>query len=202
MFTPFFWNAYRQFSGTIDGSTGVRAVGLLVLFVVLEIVLHAVVALLAPADARTPKDERERLIEMRATFVAFQFLVVGALLGAATIHVSRSASVMQQVVMLSIVLAELVKATASRSRSSGEVREVGCAIRNRIRELRAAHGDMTQQALADRIGVTRQTVNAIELESDLRPRSRWLPHCGRVPRAARPGVPVRREGVSHGLLPG
>lgn len=37
------------------------------------------------------------------------------------------------------------------------------AVRNRIRELRAAHGDMTQQALADRIGVTRQTVIAIEL---------------------------------------
>ena len=40
---------------------------------------------------------------------------------------------------------------------------MGCAIRNRIRELRGAHGEMTQQALADRIGVTRQTVNAIEL---------------------------------------
>ncbi len=40
---------------------------------------------------------------------------------------------------------------------------MGCAIRNRIRELRAGHGEMTQQALADRIGVTRQTVNAIEL---------------------------------------
>jgi putative transcriptional regulator len=40
---------------------------------------------------------------------------------------------------------------------------MSCAIRNRIRELRAAHGDMTQQALADRVGVTRQTVNAIEL---------------------------------------
>lgn len=40
---------------------------------------------------------------------------------------------------------------------------MGCAIRNRIRELRAAHGEMTQQVLADRIGVTRQTVNAIEL---------------------------------------
>lgn len=33
---------------------------------------------------------------------------------------------------------------------------------NSIRELRALHGDMTQQALADEIGVTRQTVNAIE----------------------------------------
>jgi putative transcriptional regulator len=40
---------------------------------------------------------------------------------------------------------------------------MACAILNRIRELRAAAGDMTQQALADRIGVTRQTVNAIEL---------------------------------------
>lgn len=34
---------------------------------------------------------------------------------------------------------------------------------NRIRELRAGHGEMTQQELGLRIGVTRQTVNAIEL---------------------------------------
>ncbi len=40
---------------------------------------------------------------------------------------------------------------------------MACAIRNRIRDLRSARGDMTQQALAGRIGVTRQTVNAIEL---------------------------------------
>jgi putative transcriptional regulator len=38
-----------------------------------------------------------------------------------------------------------------------------CAVQNRIRRLRFHHGEMTQQALADRIGVTRQTVNAIEL---------------------------------------
>lgn len=36
-------------------------------------------------------------------------------------------------------------------------------IRNVIRQLRFDHGEMTQQELADRIGVTRQTVNAIEL---------------------------------------
>ena len=39
-----------------------------------------------------------------------------------------------------------------------------CNIRNDIRSLRAANGEMTQQALADRIGVTRQTVVAIEKE--------------------------------------
>lgn len=36
------------------------------------------------------------------------------------------------------------------------------AIRNEIRRLRFEHGEMTQQDLADKIGVTRQTVNAIE----------------------------------------
>ena len=36
-------------------------------------------------------------------------------------------------------------------------------ISNRIRRLRFDHGEMTQQELADRVGVTRQTVIAIEL---------------------------------------
>lgn len=35
-------------------------------------------------------------------------------------------------------------------------------VTNRIRELRFAAGEMTQQQLADRIGVSRQTVVAIE----------------------------------------
>ena len=36
-------------------------------------------------------------------------------------------------------------------------------ITNNIRRLRFENGEMTQQHLAERIGVTRQTVNAIEL---------------------------------------
>ena len=37
------------------------------------------------------------------------------------------------------------------------------AITNTIRRLRFEHGEMTQQDLAERVGVTRQTINAIEL---------------------------------------
>ncbi len=36
-------------------------------------------------------------------------------------------------------------------------------IANTIRRLRFEHAEMTQQALAAQVGVTRQTVNAIEL---------------------------------------
>lgn len=38
----------------------------------------------------------------------------------------------------------------------------GTAITNEIRRLRFENGEMTQQALADKTGVTRQTINAIE----------------------------------------
>jgi putative transcriptional regulator len=36
-------------------------------------------------------------------------------------------------------------------------------ITNTIRKLRFEHGEMTQQDLAERVRVTRQTINAIEL---------------------------------------
>ena len=38
----------------------------------------------------------------------------------------------------------------------------GTAVANRIRDLRLASGGMTQQALADACGVTRQTIIALE----------------------------------------
>ena len=37
------------------------------------------------------------------------------------------------------------------------------SIANVIRKLRFEHDEMTQQDLAERVGVTRQTINAIEL---------------------------------------
>ena len=39
----------------------------------------------------------------------------------------------------------------------------GTIVSNRIRQLRFEKGEITQQELGQRIGVTRQTVNAIEL---------------------------------------
>jgi putative transcriptional regulator len=37
-----------------------------------------------------------------------------------------------------------------------------CRIENRIRRLRFDHGEMTQEQLADKVGVTRQTIIALE----------------------------------------
>lgn len=40
-------------------------------------------------------------------------------------------------------------------------------VTNRIRRLRFDHGEMTQQALAEKVGVTRQTIIALEAEKYL-----------------------------------
>jgi hypothetical protein len=44
---------------------------------VLEIAVHTMVAIQSPRDARVPKDEREQLIELRATRLAFYVLLSG-----------------------------------------------------------------------------------------------------------------------------
>jgi putative transcriptional regulator len=52
---------------------------------------------------------------------------------------------------------------ADRPPPPGHVRMAAKTLQNHIRRLRFEHKEMTQQELADKIGVTRQTVNAIEL---------------------------------------
>ena len=48
--------------------------------VALEIALHVAIAIQSPKEARTPKDERERLIDLRASRVAFYVLLIGTFL--------------------------------------------------------------------------------------------------------------------------
>jgi putative transcriptional regulator len=64
-------------------------------------------------------------------------------------------------VLFDIVLAVLAVAVA-RSSCSGAASDVAVPIANQIRRLRFDHGEMTQAELAERIGMTRQTVAAIE----------------------------------------
>jgi hypothetical protein len=110
VFAAYFWNVARVLAGQVEArAVYLVSIGLLAAFVVLEIVLHLALALQAPDQARAPRDERERLIDMKATRVAFQVLVIGALAGVGLLHVTSSTWVMAQAVLLAIVVAELVR---------------------------------------------------------------------------------------------
>ena len=110
VFGAYFWSVGGETTGRIDSQTGVIVqVGLIAAFFMLEIVLHLVLTVQAPSEARAPRDERERLIEMRASHIAFYVLVVGALAVVGLMHVTRSVWVMAQSLMLAIVVAQIVR---------------------------------------------------------------------------------------------
>lgn len=107
LFGAYFW---RAFTGEMRGGQAMHWFLLIVVaFVVLEVVLHVAVAVQAPRDARAPKDERERLIELRATRIAYFTLMGGALLSIFTIHLGAGAGTIVSYAFLSVVVAELVK---------------------------------------------------------------------------------------------
>ena len=79
--------------------------------IVLEIGLHVAIAIQSPKEARTPKDEREKLIDLRASRVAFYVLFIGALLSLGLgLHLpGASRFLMGQLLMGSIITTLLVR---------------------------------------------------------------------------------------------
>ena len=108
VFGPYFWLVGRSLTGMAHVHGGTQF-ALILLFVVLEIVLHVAIAVQSPRDARAPKDERETLIDLKATRSAFYVLFGGALLSIFTMHFRVNVWMLSQFVLFSIVVAELVK---------------------------------------------------------------------------------------------
>jgi hypothetical protein len=109
VFGVYFWNVARIIARKTALSDFPLFFSLLVALIVAEVVLHLLIAMQSPGDARTPKDERERLIELKATRIAFFVLLVGALVSIATMHLKVGVWVMAHCVLLSVVVAEVVK---------------------------------------------------------------------------------------------
>lgn len=110
IFGAYFWNTWRILEGRIPYRDAIwLSVGLVVAFVALEVVLHAIVILQAPAEARRPTDERERLIDMRATRIGYYVLIAGALACVGMLHVTQSAWAITQHLLMAIVAAQAVR---------------------------------------------------------------------------------------------
>jgi hypothetical protein len=85
------------------------ALAIFIGFIVLQVVLHLIVAALSPKDARTPKDERERLIELRAARVGFYALVVAELTAMGAFHAHGRVGTLMWSVLFAILIAWLIK---------------------------------------------------------------------------------------------
>jgi hypothetical protein len=105
---PFFYQFVRIESGGMSSEGSFHLfLALVIVFIVGEIVLHAIIAMQSPRDARAPKDERERLIDLKATRAAFFVLMTGALLVIVMVHFPVDRLEILQALLLSVVVAEL-----------------------------------------------------------------------------------------------
>jgi len=97
------------------GARVLHAMGASVLaYILVELVAWIVLRVKYPRDARTPKDERERLIDLKAIRVAYYVFVVGAIGGMfVTLHVMGAHIVgLGMVIFMAFVLSQIVKHAA------------------------------------------------------------------------------------------
>jgi hypothetical protein len=86
----------------------------LLAYLLIEVIAWIVLRLRFPRDARTPRDEREKLIDLKALRIAYYVLASGALAGIfVTSHLVHDATqALPMVVTLSFVLSQIVKHAA------------------------------------------------------------------------------------------
>jgi len=90
-----------------EKSTWISFLLLVIVFVVGEVVLHAIIVMQSPRDARARKDERERLIDLKAMRVAFFVLMTAAILVIVLVHFPVDRFAIIQALLLAVVVAEL-----------------------------------------------------------------------------------------------
>lgn len=112
-FAIFFWEVANAIvSGTHTTSPYFYFMlfwGLVAVQVVVQVVSHIVLAIRSPKDAKTPLDERERLIHLRAARPAYFLLLSGAFLTIGTLHIGFSAWQLAHCILFVIWIAELAR---------------------------------------------------------------------------------------------
>jgi hypothetical protein len=77
--------------------------------IVIQVATLIVLAIRAPQDAKTPLDERERLIHLRATRPAYFVLLVGTFLTIGTMHMGFTTWQFAHCILFIIWVAELLR---------------------------------------------------------------------------------------------
>ena len=94
----------------LDGIDGLHYFLALILgFALLQVLLRVLIARQAPKDARTPKDEREQLIDLKSARIGFYALVAGVLLSVLLVHAHGNPWTGLESMVLAVLVAWAIK---------------------------------------------------------------------------------------------
>lgn len=104
----FFLNIPRTLTPSLGPEMVYSMLICLVALIVIEAVAHTVVAMRAPIDAQSPKDERDRLVELRAMRVAAYVYAALSMGAVSLLLVGANGVALGYAVLLALVIAEIV----------------------------------------------------------------------------------------------
>jgi len=108
----FYFRRIAQAAASGQASTfhyGALLVGTVIVLVVVQIALLIAIAIAGPRDARAPRDERERLIELKAVRIAFVVLSCSVLTVCWLAALNPSAFYTVNALFFALVLSEIVR---------------------------------------------------------------------------------------------
>ena len=113
IFGSYFTIAFRELSD--PDADNPKIIGFfviaIVLMVIIEIVLHISLAIAFRKDAEKAADERDNLIELKATRISYFVLAFGVWIASISILMVESLLAMVNIIMFFFVLAEIVGST-------------------------------------------------------------------------------------------
>ena len=109
LFGLYFVMAFIVFTNPYDPNTNLVGlfIGVIILYVIFQIVLHSLVAIVHKKEADKSLDERDNLIELKATRISYFILVLGVWV-TGTSMLPGSSLMMAHIIMFFFVLAEIV----------------------------------------------------------------------------------------------
>ncbi len=84
-------------------------VGCIVILIVWQVILHIIAAIWSPRDALARQDEREKLITLKATHIAFYVVVTGVLIAACGLMIGADGFIMANLLLFALVVGEIAK---------------------------------------------------------------------------------------------
>ena len=112
-FGAYFAVVFTHWGRLAPQANGLLFLGCAAAFVVLQILLNLIAAMTTPRDGRSPRDEREQMIQARSHTIGYYVLVVLVLLLGVPLHLGHvAAHQLMLLAALSLVLAGLVVSVA------------------------------------------------------------------------------------------
>jgi hypothetical protein len=93
-------------------ASGITLVQTIVMLVVAQVALHIAVAIRKPAEAQLPRDEREKLIDLKATRIAFYGLASGVVVACLFGSLNPPVFFSTNSLLLILVTSEIVRSGA------------------------------------------------------------------------------------------